>query len=281
VIASPDCAVEWVLVDPALAEQWLTRNEGNRRVFSTRVAFYAGQMKAGLWRDDNPDPVVFDTNERLANGQHRLWAILESGHSARLLVLRGADPQLRHVLDTGASRSASDLLQITHEIAAHRAVRYAAAVRGLTAWERFPKRGPAEHAGTRLSNQEVMALLPRYERAFERLLPVAGAITKAKVRGGEALWLTLLVRFDELDPEAAADFGDRVATGANLPERSPVLALRSRLLMERRVPEPTHRLLVARLIVYAWNAWREGRPLAKVQAQTDYAGKSIDFPTPV
>lgn len=285
----------WEIIDPETAVRYLAKNEGNRRPRPQVVALYARQMRERLWRDDNPDPVVFDTSGSLRNGQHRLEGIIESGESIRMLVLRGADPELHRVIDTGVARTAADLLVINQGMAAHRAASYAAAVRGLVAWERQPERGPVQDGWTRLANHEVLDELPRRSASMDRYYPLAEAIEGAGLRGGRGLWLCLLCRFGRCDdaPEQgnpplgqlgiAADqveeFAEKLAAGVELSAGSPILALRNRLLAVRPVVQRSHRMAVARMAVYAWNAWRQGRSLKHIKEGP--TGRADDtFPAP-
>jgi hypothetical protein len=279
-LSPPDPQLAWERVDPQTAVAWLARNKDNRRPKPAVIAQYARQMAEGLWRDDNPDPIIFDTRGDLINGQHRLEAVVQTGQDVTMLVYRGVHPSLRDVLDTGTRRTSSDLLQIVAKLAPARATNFAAAIRGIAAWEHFPKRGPMETPHGALSNHEVLALLPRYQPTLDRLMPLVSAMHKAGVPGGDGLWLTLLHRFDTLDAEGAEEFADLVASGANLPKGSPILALRDRLMRPPQAAGSTHRLTTARLIVYAWNAWRERRSLSKMVAVPTHTTADSGFPEP-
>jgi len=267
-------SLEWVVVTPAIAIEWLGRNRSNRRLKPTVANFYARQMREGKWRQDSPEPLIFDRDGNLINGQHRLEGVVRGDVPIRFLVARGVDTATRLSLDTGISRTGADALQIEYpETPGNRAVVYAAAIRGLLAWSRSPKLGPHEAIGTRLTNQELVDLFPSYREDFEVLYDAAEGIHQAGVHGGAGLWLIMLYRFSKINSGAALTFAEKVASGADLPERSPILTLRDRL--NRMVGRDTklRRQLVARLIALTWNAWREKRTLRKLILRDE-----ADFP---
>ena len=101
------------VVDTALAEIYLSKvaPDFQRKWSATTVSQLARSMQAGLWQLCL-DPIVIDLEGRLINGQHRLRAILRSGTPCTLLVIRGAPPELIHVMDHMRKRTLVDSLYI-------------------------------------------------------------------------------------------------------------------------------------------------------------------------
>ncbi len=98
-------------VGPELARQWLEHNTANRSVRPARVKEYALAMQEGRWLY-TADPIRFDSDGRLIDGQHRLKAVVKSGCTVELHVVRGLEPQAQDAVDTGAARTASDALKV-------------------------------------------------------------------------------------------------------------------------------------------------------------------------
>ena len=67
-------------ITPEIAKDWLdNHNHNNYRKYKPNYAKYLGKkMKAGYWQR-NEQPIVFDTNNELKDGQNRLGGIVESG----------------------------------------------------------------------------------------------------------------------------------------------------------------------------------------------------------
>lgn len=98
-------------VGPELAAKWLDKNTTNRTVRPARVKEYAQSMTAGRWLY-TADPIRFDEDGRLIDGQHRLMAIVKSGAELELHVVRGLAREAQDAVDTGAARTASDALKV-------------------------------------------------------------------------------------------------------------------------------------------------------------------------
>ena len=56
--------------------------------------------------------VRFDTNGVLLDGQHRLDACIKAGVPIKTLMVTGIDPEASIIMDTGAKRTASDMLKL-------------------------------------------------------------------------------------------------------------------------------------------------------------------------
>lgn len=99
-----------IQVTPKIAAEYLSANIDNYRTLKpTKVAAYARDMANGRWHFTG-DPLVFDWNGVLRQGQHRLNAVVESGATIQFLVIRGVDPQAQDVMDSGLARTAADAL---------------------------------------------------------------------------------------------------------------------------------------------------------------------------
>jgi hypothetical protein len=85
-----------MLITPEMARKWLEEyNERNprKRINNNVVNAYVEDMKNGKWLF-NGEPIVFDENGFIKNGQHRLCAIIRSGISAFILVVFNVDPTI-------------------------------------------------------------------------------------------------------------------------------------------------------------------------------------------
>ena len=98
-------------ITPYLAEQYLGKNTRNRNVNQRVVLKYTNDIKRGFWNFDGA-PIRFSKDGTLLDGQHRLHAIIKSGKSIDLLVIRGLAQETQATMDIGSMRQASDFFQI-------------------------------------------------------------------------------------------------------------------------------------------------------------------------
>lgn len=98
-------------ITPEIAKKYYAKSRGNRVIRRKTVNEYIAQMKKGLWVL-NGETVCFDVNGALMDGHHRLLAIMESGVTIEILVVRGIDPKAWYTYDQGKSRSGGDIFQL-------------------------------------------------------------------------------------------------------------------------------------------------------------------------
>lgn len=256
-------------VSPRMAKDWLKRNVRNRALRTTLVNAYARDMAAGRWQVTG-EAIKFDTNDALADGQHRLSAIVQANVSVDMLIVKGVDPDTQTVMDSGAKRTASDALTLIGRknpaiLAA--AARYALrepACGLIAARERVPNPTNSEIAafiadtpGIHHAAELAMHYYPQFD-APPSVLAVC--------------WM----RFADIDLEASAQFFSAIANNATDGAGDPRAALIRRLASARRNNERLSQTAYLSMIFRAWNAWRTGTALGKVQAET--RGESVKVP---
>lgn len=99
-------------VSPRKAEAWLNANKTNRSLRDGVVERYADDMRNGRWTTCLM-PISFYADGDLADGQHRLYAIIESDTTQEFEVVRGLDRQAGLNIDTGLNRSLVDSARIS------------------------------------------------------------------------------------------------------------------------------------------------------------------------
>ena len=106
-----DISVSLVYITPEIAQHYLSFNTQNRKESGSSINFLTQQMNKGLFIE-NGESIVFDKNMKLTDGQHRLMAIIKSGKSYHIPVVKGVNVRSMATYDTGKNRSASDVLSI-------------------------------------------------------------------------------------------------------------------------------------------------------------------------
>ena len=103
-------------ITPKKAAEYLTHNDHNPRKNTNRnqIEAYARDMAAGKWFA-NGEPIVFDANGDLKDGQHRLMAIVKANVPVYMFVIRGIDPDYT-TFDYGMIRRMSQELGVSRNV---------------------------------------------------------------------------------------------------------------------------------------------------------------------
>lgn len=98
-------------VSPERAKELLEhRNPNNRTLSKSTIQEYSHDMSLGKWDESAINPIVFDRNEILRNGEHRLTAIPISGRTINLWF--AYDAESSDTFDTGLKRTVSAVLKM-------------------------------------------------------------------------------------------------------------------------------------------------------------------------
>lgn len=74
-------------ITPEIAARLLQKNPHNRKITSGGVKKWAESMMAQRWKV--AQPILIDRNGNLLDGQHRLTAVIKTGMTIKMLVIRG------------------------------------------------------------------------------------------------------------------------------------------------------------------------------------------------
>lgn len=263
----PAITTEIVKISPAIAEKMLGRNVRNRHVSARTVEKYRRAMATGEWTITG-EAVKFSASGELLDGQHRLAAVIESGRTVPMMVVKGLPSAAQDVMDTGRARTVGDQLGIAGFTDPSLLAAVARAVLNYEA--------DALALDRPTTTPEVRELV-----AGNALIGFATSRARAIARGcdlrpavaGATFYLLMKV-----DDTKAQVFFERLTDGADLPSGSPILALRARLrtLRDERTRLPTEALVA--LVFRTWNAWRGGRKLSSLPLYR--GGELIPCPEP-
>ena len=97
------------MVTPEIAIKWLSDKWVEQRVVrSAHVNSLAADMESGRFKI-GPDAIL-RIKGKVANGQHRLAAVVQTGKAQRFIVMESEDAELYKVIDAGLRRTVSDCL---------------------------------------------------------------------------------------------------------------------------------------------------------------------------
>lgn len=274
-ILAREPSFEVVDVTPKLAEQWLGKNGHNRNIRPAAVNIYAADMVNGRWRF-NGEAIKFNTEGELADGQHRLMAVIAAGVTVPMLVGYDLSPESQETMDSGVKRTAGDVLRLRGYM---NYVVLSAVANRVLLWQRGVR-----WSRNRLSMPSKAELVQAIETdpTIIEATHVADRCRKW-VQAPTSVIGTCWWVFAHIDREQADDFFDKLQTGADLPAHHPILTLRNRLSQVRNAPGQwlsTERYIA--LFCRCWNAYRQGRTLQKLAISTGKPGADGEevFPEP-
>ena len=264
----------WELVTPEIAQKFIESMGPNRRVVQKHVDYLAQAMKNGEWVESAGDPVRFNEQGELIDGQHRLWAIIETGMSFHFNIVRGLPIESMAVLDTGRSRSLRNFLEIAGE---HNATILSATLYNL---QQYWETGEiAKGWGGRLGTRKAFLILqehPGIRVSVSKVYQVNHVL-----RGGQGRWATIHYILAQIDYEDTEFFFEKLYSGDGLPLNSPILLLRNRLLDARY---SSRRAMNQRdfsaLAFKAWNLYRTGTTLQQLTFRGGGA-RPEEYPKPI
>lgn len=98
-------------VTPQMAMTWLEKNTHNRPVSQGTVNNYARDMAMGRWLITHQG-IAIAADGRVIDGQHRLWAVIESKTTVIMQVTTGLPIETQEAIDGGMPRSARDVIAL-------------------------------------------------------------------------------------------------------------------------------------------------------------------------
>lgn len=259
--------IEWI--DPITAVGFLSGQAPNRRPNREAVKRYAREMEAGNWVL-NGEPVIVDEAGALIDGQHRMLAVIESGSTIQSLVVRGVPREAFATIDTGTKRTVGQVLSMKgHKHANHLAstMRLLMSYQDLNRWQ--DTQGVPERRF--YTTQEVLDALPLME-GVENAVDLAAKVRFKPLPPSWGGFCAYLFAEAGAPAEAIREFFDRLHSGAGLEPGDAILTLRERLIREHMSEKRPVYFTTVALVVRAWNAYRAGRKLKKIQA-------GVRFPT--
>jgi hypothetical protein len=173
--------VKTILLTPEEATRLLEHNTLNRPLNDQHVKRIASQILSGKWRF-NGDTIKISDDNAVLDGQHRLWAVVESKFSIETILVRGIKRDAFATIDTlRKPRSGADVLALNG------ATRYrqhmSAALQWLIRWQR----GTLENYQApvnRVENSDIELAFennPGIVRAIERVAHLRGMASPALV----------------------------------------------------------------------------------------------------
>ncbi len=265
-------------ITPEIASEWLAQNHNNRDVKRAIVEQYARDMAAGRWQVTG-EAIKRDKDGNVLDGQHRLLAMVKSGTPIVTVVVDGLPAEAQVVIDSGKPRGGGDALKFK---GAKSPNQLAAVAKLAVHWNRGDIR--VSHLSLKpLSNAEIADAVDadptlqtattvgnRY--AHKRSHP---GIRAAGSAVAFAYWLIAAVAGHDDADEFLRDLAEMRTNGSGDPRHAALMRLNSAAENNEKLRNITQTYI----LVVAWNAHRQGRPLTIVKISAN--GKALPFPEPL
>jgi hypothetical protein len=249
------------LVTPNMALDWLTANTNNRTISKKHVKLLAGMMERNEFHFVG-DPIRFDVDGRLLDGQHRLHAIIDSETSQRFIIVRGLAPESQVYMDAGRKRSPGDQLAVALGI--RNGNRAAAIVRNYLMW----RDGLLISETRTISVPEIVTYAEDNEDLVVDATLRASRITSASVPTSAAVCGAVYLAARRINEHDAEVFWERMADGVDLDATNPILVLRNAIIRRAR-RERWKRTEEWAYYARSWNTWRKNGSLERLQGWRD------------
>lgn len=235
---------------PDIAAVLLERNPANRTIKAQKVQDFAKDMKQGSWKF-NGEPIIIARDGLLNDGQHRAAAVLETRIPVEALFVFGVARDTRDTLDQGTVRTAGDYLSMKGHTNTNN---LAAAAKALWQWRNygFIAGGGSRYSPTRSEILDVVEKNPGIERSFR-------FVDRKNTRqmGSPSILAFCHFAIKSIAGDLPANFFmDALIDGTELKAGDPILAVRNRLILDRKSLRTPER---AELLFRAWNAHRIGQ----------------------
>ena len=260
---------QYETITPARAKQFLEKNlENNRNVVKQVVDRYAFDMQQGHWYVELGDPIRFNLDGELIDGQHRLLAIIKSGVTLQMLVTRGLANDTIHAVDSGKGRRPADVLKI-------RGYKHTpllgAALRRIAIIKQGPVTATRRYTATR---SELVEMAEKHTDLQE-------SCAKVKAIGGVQPSLVALIHYLGsclLDKGVEADeFMTVFNTGIQTFEGDPAHLFREKLLRERSSPHRAVDNFYLMSFIHVWNHFAERTPVQQLKIPNQVTMKGLNI----
>lgn len=257
VLARSEVFSENVHITPEIAKVLLARNPNNRKIKIRSLQPLKADIANGAWAF-NGESIIISRDGLLNDGQHRLTACVETGVSIQSVVVFGVDREARTTTDQGGARGAGDYLSMRGMSEGANVV--AAVSRLLWQFKKYGALFDQRNMARQPTKAEIVVVAEANPDIAKSLIAVR---TKDAKLLNCSLSLLAFMHFilSERDQDAAQTFMSRLIGGFGFEENSPINAARSKLMRDNRWTQVEK----YEILVRAWNAYRAGRPLSKLQ----------------
>ena len=256
-----DISVSLVYITPEIAEHYLSYNTQNRKESVSSISFLTQQMNKGLFIE-NGESIVFDKNMKLTDGQHRLMAIINSGKSYHIPVVKGVNIKSMATYDTGKNRSAADVLSINGFKNANLLSTF---IKLINKYEKNGSKASKPLSYSRdeqLTNQQILNYCKdNYDWLYRIILDVTNIYVKSEIKViSKSYFCYMVYMIGGKNPDQMVYEFMKNIYGLNRTQDTATSYLYSKLYKSKINKEPLGFYWVLGMTIKAWNYFIDGNP---------------------
>lgn len=235
-----------VILTPALAEKWRPLIRNPRNLITRKVIEYARDIKNGSWTDTG-DPIRFDQEGMIVDGNHRIEAVLLSGTPIITKVAYNLDDDALRNIDIGMKRSPGSILSTMGEDKSH-ANELAATLTLVSRWLKGGTAIAAQSFTPTISDRmQILADFPNVRKSVKYVLggkildengkvieKFVGLTNLKKFAGSRAVACFIHLFGEMTAPGKVDEFFKALNSGENLRKGMPAYALRELLIKRNK-----------------------------------------------
>lgn len=230
-------------------------NSNNRNLKRRNVDHILNEIGNGNWVF-NGETIGFDENGDITNGQHRLTSIAEGNVTLTIPTFTNLDPNVFKTIDTGQTRTSSDVLTIE---GIDNSTEASATVRFVNDIVNNCFNNTNKGRKHTLSNTDVL----NYYNILgeDKIQESVEFFNNTKSKAGSPLGLQkkFVTGFHyvltTIDPEKGQEFMDKLMTGTNITDGCPIKLLREKLFTAKTSKSKKHQLRPIEKIQYIMFTW--------------------------
>ena len=271
-----------LLIGPEEAKFLLKLNVRNRKMKDYHLNSLAKDMSSeSNWYEDksawifNAQPISFDVNGHLINGQNRLSAIIKSNKILIIKTFFNTDSETFKVYDTGKNKNATKILDLMSISDPSKAANIVKLHKSVTTGKGFSE-NVVKQSRRSMPNEDVYYSYLNDPKVVKSIQ----FVKKHCKNANKVLDSTCIAGyhriFSDKSEEDANEFIEKLCNGFGLESNSPILALRKRLLRHKN-GDRYHLTskTITKLTIYAWNKFRLGEKTMQLTLPRDFNGKVI------
>lgn len=278
----PGVEFEVVMLTPELAQEYLNKLPERQRTQSSRtIDRYASDLLADQFPFTG-DPIRFNVDGELIDGQHRCTAVVESEVATPILVIRNLHADLIRFFDGGRTRRFPDDLRISgypnHTSLAALTTRVWHWEHGNYGYMGVPYVQNAIYANTAPTRAQLWTTLKAHQELVEAVTHGSRAHTylpNAPTSVTSFLWWLL----GTADVDAREKFFFELIDGSegNGPDY-PINVLRRQLTRRMNPNEEREGHVWVAYFIKAYNAWAEGRSISYLRMPVPLRWSTLPMP---